>query len=93
MFKHATVPDRARGILVEYVSEIRNTSGKPQFCVSVSSCGTSLVQHQLPSAAWKVVGKNNQSKGAPTNGVEMGGGVKITMRRLVRCQAVLNWLA
>eukprot|EP00615_Pteridomonas_danica_P003546 CAMPEP_0114362504 /NCGR_PEP_ID=MMETSP0101-20121206/25714_1 /TAXON_ID=38822 ORGANISM="Pteridomonas danica, Strain PT" /NCGR_SAMPLE_ID=MMETSP0101 /ASSEMBLY_ACC=CAM_ASM_000211 /LENGTH=80 /DNA_ID=CAMNT_0001508375 /DNA_START=15 /DNA_END=254 /DNA_ORIENTATION=- len=80
--------------MVEYVSEIRNVSGRPQFNVSlasssslIASSGVSPRDAWISAMRWKDSNKSASSEGVAD--VQMNAGIRITQRRLLRCQAVL----
>jgi len=92
-YKHTNVVGRPRGVVAEYLSSVRShPTGPPVFAVVLASNGFVASSATAPAAAWKsIVRPAGGGKGGAGAGL-LSPGVRLTERRLVRCQAVLNWL-
>ena len=101
--RHGNVAGMPRGVLVEYVTEVsavgQGAACRPAFTVyAASSLVAATAPAPTPAAAWKALvrpprggGGKGGSAGAEAQGLSPG--VRLTCRRLRRCQAVLNWVA
>ena len=92
-YKHTNVVGRPRGVVAEYLSSVRShPTAPPVFAVVLASNGFVASSATAPAAAWKpIVRPAGGGKGGAGAGL-LSPGVRLTERRLVRCQAVLNWL-